>query len=224
MCHWIRNYYQLIPSESARFRSLSSILLAKVAGGALARPRMFHPRRFAYWMNFIELKSNFIELKLNFHWIEIKFHWIEFAFSLNWNWIFIELKLNFHWIFIEFSLNWNWIFIEFSLNWIWIFIELKLNFRWIEFEFSLNWIWIFVKLNLNFRWIEIEFHWIEIEVRFWILLKLARHTSKDLTKNFSVLKKYTNKFDYIVYEMFFIHELRPTLNVQSDSIRAKVFN
>ena len=24
--------------------------------------------------------------------------------------------------------------------------------------------------------------------------------------------------------MFFIHELRPTLNVQSDSIRAKVFN
>ena len=26
------------------------------------------------------------------------------------------------------------------------------------------------------------------------------------------------------YEMFFIHELRPTLNVQSDSIRAKVFN
>ena len=25
-------------------------------------------------------------------------------------------------------------------------------------------------------------------------------------------------------EMFFIHELRPTLNVQSDSIRAKVFN
>ena len=47
---------------------------------------------------------------------------------------------------------------------------------------------------------------------------------KDLTKNFSVLMKCTNKFDCLVYEMFFIHELRPTLNVQSDSIRAKVFN
>jgi len=47
---------------------------------------------------------------------------------------------------------------------------------------------------------------------------------KDLTKNFSVLMKCTNKFDYLVYEMFFIQELRPTLNVQSDSIRAKVFN
>ena len=47
---------------------------------------------------------------------------------------------------------------------------------------------------------------------------------KDLTKNFSVLMKCTNKFDCLVYEMLFIHELRPTLNVQSDSIRAKVFN
>ena len=47
---------------------------------------------------------------------------------------------------------------------------------------------------------------------------------KDLTKNFSVLMKCTNKSDCLVYEMFFIHELRPTLNVQSDSIRAKVFN
>ena len=47
---------------------------------------------------------------------------------------------------------------------------------------------------------------------------------KDLTKNFSVLKKCTNKFDCLVYEMFFIHELRPTLIVQSDSIPAKVFN
>ena len=47
---------------------------------------------------------------------------------------------------------------------------------------------------------------------------------KDLTKNFSVSRKCTNKFDCLVYEMFFIGELRPTLNVQSDSIRAKIFN
>ena len=36
--------------------------------------------------------------------------------------------------------------------------------------------------------------------------------------------KCTNKFDCLVYEMFFINELRPTLNAQSDSIRAKDFN
>ena len=47
---------------------------------------------------------------------------------------------------------------------------------------------------------------------------------KVLTKNFSVLMKCTKKFDCLLYEMFFIHELRPTLNVQSDSICAKVFN
>ena len=28
--------------------------------------------------------------------------------------------------------------------------------------------------------------------------------------------KCTNKFDCLVYEMFFFHELRPTLNVQYD--------
>ena len=48
--------------------------------------------------------------------------------------------------------------------------------------------------------------------------------SGDLTENLSVLKKPTNKFDFLLYEMFFIQELRPALNVQSHSIRAKVFN
>lgn len=41
---------------------------------------------------------------------------------------------------------------------------------------------------------------------------------KDLSKNFSVLKKCTSKFDCLVYEMFFINELRP-----SHSICAEVF-
>ena len=39
---------------------------------------------------------------------------------------------------------------------------------------------------------------------------------EDLTRNFSFLKKCTNKFDCLVYEMF--NELRPTLNVQFDLI------
>ena len=34
-----------------------------------------------------------------------------------------------------------------------------------------------------------------------------------------LVKKCTNKFDCLVYKMFFSNELRPSLNVQSDSIR-----
>ena len=43
-----------------------------------------------------------------------------------------------------------------------------------------------------------------------------------LRKLFSVLKKCTNKFDCLLYEMFLIQEVGPALIVQSDSIRAKV--
>ena len=45
---------------------------------------------------------------------------------------------------------------------------------------------------------------------------------KDLLRRFSVLKKCRNKFDCLVNEMLFIRDLKPTLKVQSDSIRAKV--
>ena len=44
-----------------------------------------------------------------------------------------------------------------------------------------------------------------------------------LLRRFSVLKKCRNKFDCLVNEMLFIRDLKPTMNVQSDSIRAKVF-
>ena len=46
---------------------------------------------------------------------------------------------------------------------------------------------------------------------------------KDLLKRFKVLKKWRNKFDGLVYEMLLIRRLKPNLNVQSDSIRVKVF-
>ena len=46
---------------------------------------------------------------------------------------------------------------------------------------------------------------------------------KDLLKRFSILKKCRTKFDCLVNEMLFIRDQKPTLNVQSDSIRAKVF-
>ena len=53
----------------------------------------------------------------------------------------------------------------------------------------------------------------------------VEHSSapKDLEKNFSILKKCKSKFDCLVFAMVFIYELRPSLHVQSDSIRAKVF-
>ena len=44
-----------------------------------------------------------------------------------------------------------------------------------------------------------------------------------LLKRFDVLKKCRNKFECLVYEMLFIRVIKPSLNVQSDSIRAKVF-
>ena len=47
---------------------------------------------------------------------------------------------------------------------------------------------------------------------------------QDLLKCFEVLKKCRDKFGCLVYEMLFIRTLEPNLNVQSDSIRAKVFS
>ena len=44
-----------------------------------------------------------------------------------------------------------------------------------------------------------------------------------LLERFKVLKKCKNKFDCLVYEKLFIRSLKPNINVQADSIRAKVF-
>ena len=46
------------------------------------------------------------------------------------------------------------------------------------------------------------------------LLNKHRNVPKDLDRYFSVLKKSTNKFDCLVYEMLLIRELTPSLNVQ----------
>ena len=45
----------------------------------------------------------------------------------------------------------------------------------------------------------------------------------EVPKDLLRLKKCRNKFDCLVNEMLFIRDLKPTLNVQNDSIRAKVF-
>ena len=54
---------------------------------------------------------------------------------------------------------------------------------------------------------------------------LEAHGDKNLLNKgqFRVLKKCRGKFDFLVHEMLFIKELRPSLNTQSDSISAKLF-
>ena len=48
--------------------------------------------------------------------------------------------------------------------------------------------------------------------------------NKDLTEQFTILKKYREKFECLIYEMLFIQEKKPKLNTQSDSIKAKLFS
>ena len=54
---------------------------------------------------------------------------------------------------------------------------------------------------------------------------LEAHGNNNLLKEnqFTVLRKCQNKFDCLVFEMLFIKILKPNLNIQTDSIRAKLF-
>ena len=45
----------------------------------------------------------------------------------------------------------------------------------------------------------------------------------NLIDNFTILKKCSGKLDCLIYEMLLIQARRPSLNTQSDSVRAKVF-
>ena len=45
----------------------------------------------------------------------------------------------------------------------------------------------------------------------------------NLQDQFTVLKKCRTKFDCLIYEMLFIRNMKPKLNTQSDSLRAKLF-
>ena len=41
--------------------------------------------------------------------------------------------------------------------------------------------------------------------------------------HFKILRKRQRKFDFSVFEMFYIEKFKPNLKVQTDSIRAKLF-
>ena len=45
----------------------------------------------------------------------------------------------------------------------------------------------------------------------------------DIARGFKILRKCQNKLDCLIFEMLFIKELKPSLNEQCDSIRAKLF-
>ena len=45
----------------------------------------------------------------------------------------------------------------------------------------------------------------------------------DIARSFKILRKCQNKLDCLIFEMFFIKELKPSINKQCDSIRAKLF-
>ena len=44
-----------------------------------------------------------------------------------------------------------------------------------------------------------------------------------IESNFEILKKCQRKLGWLILEMLFIRKLKPKLNKQSDSIRAKLF-
>ena len=56
-----------------------------------------------------------------------------------------------------------------------------------------------------------------------IHFKNCHKNLEHLDTNFTVLRQCKTKFDCLVYEMLFIKELKPSLNVQSDSQKAKLF-
>ena len=48
--------------------------------------------------------------------------------------------------------------------------------------------------------------------------------NKDLQEQFTVLKKCREKFERLIYEMLSTQEKKPKLNIQSDSMKAKLFS
>ena len=45
----------------------------------------------------------------------------------------------------------------------------------------------------------------------------------DIARSLKILRKCQKKLDCLIFEMLFIKELKPSLNKQCDSIRAKLF-
>ena len=71
-------------------------------------------------------------------------------------------------------------------------------------------------------WMAIKAHYLQYASTMTTTTRVLA-VPEDLLSCFKVLKKCMNKFDCLVNEMLYIKKLTPSLNVQTDSIRAKVF-
>ena len=58
---------------------------------------------------------------------------------------------------------------------------------------------------------------------FGVHFKNCHKNLEHFDTNFTVLMQCKTKFDCLVYEMLFIKDLKPSLNVQSDSLKANLF-
>ena len=56
-----------------------------------------------------------------------------------------------------------------------------------------------------------------------LITSISCTKQSNLVLHFHVIEKCKTKFDCLVHEMLVIRDLSPSLNVQSDSIRAKLF-
>ena len=56
-----------------------------------------------------------------------------------------------------------------------------------------------------------------------LIVTVRRHKETTQENKVSLCSCYESKFDCLVYEMLFIKERKPSLNVQSDSLKAKLF-
>ena len=54
--------------------------------------------------------------------------------------------------------------------------------------------------------------------------KNCHNSLNGFEENFTVFKRCVTKFDCLVNEMLYIKDLKPSLNIQSDSLKAKIFN
>jgi len=48
--------------------------------------------------------------------------------------------------------------------------------------------------------------------------------TKIFNEQFTILKKCRGKFEFLIYEMPFIYEMKPKLNTESESIKATLFS
>ena len=66
-------------------------------------------------------------------------------------------------------------------------------------------------------------HNIYLMITIYLLKDEHGQDPETIKSNFRILRKCQSKLDCLIFEMLFIRDLKPKLNKQCDSIRAKLF-